>query len=42
MQIKNGRLYVNGEQEPELFDKMQVAGIAEEEILIGAGEYFVL
>ena len=42
VQIKNGRLYVNGEQELEIYDKMQVAGIAEDEILIGADEYFVL
>lgn len=42
VQIKNGRLYVNGEQELELYDKMQVAGIAEDEILIGSDEYFVL
>lgn len=42
LQIKNGRLYVNGEQEEDLYDKMQVSGIAADEITVGDDEYFVL
>lgn len=42
VQIIEGRLYVNGEMEEESFDKMEMAGIAENLIRVGSGEYFVL
>ncbi len=44
IQIKNGYLYVNGEQSDENYglERMVSAGIAAEEILLGEDEYFVL
>lgn len=43
VQIIDGRLYVNDEQvQEEEFDKMATAGIAENPIILGADEYFVL
>ncbi len=43
VQIINGILHVNGMPETEgMFDKMADAGIAENEILLKSGEYFVL
>jgi len=42
VQIIEGRLYVNGEMEEAAYDKMEDAGIAENLIRIGEGEYFVL
>ena len=43
VQIKEGTLYVDGiPQENEAYDKMEDAGIAENEILLGDDEYFVL
>lgn len=43
VQIMNGILYVDGiPQEDEAYDKMEDAGIAENEILLGEDEYFVL
>ncbi len=43
VQIIGGRLYVNGEQiVDERYDKMAEAGIAENPLLLGADEYFVL
>ena len=43
-QIKDERLYINGvlAEEDEVYDKMADAGIAENEILLGIDEYFVL
>lgn len=43
VQIIDGRLYVDGEaEEDEAYDKMEDAGIAENEILLANDEYFVL
>ncbi len=42
VQIIEGRLYVNGEIEEGVYDKMEDAGIAENQIRVGSGEYFVL
>ena len=43
IQIRDGRLYVNGVAEADDgYDKMEDAGIAEKEILLGNNEYFVL
>lgn len=43
VQIIDGMLYVDGiPEENEAYDKMEDAGIAENEILLGADEYFVL
>lgn len=42
VQIKGGRLYVNGTIEEEEYDKMADAGIAENELTLGEGEFFVL
>lgn len=43
VQIIGGRLYVNGEQiVDERYDKMAEAGIAENPLLLGIDEYFVL
>ena len=44
VQIKDGVLYVNGSQEETSYEveRMEEAGLAAEEITIGAEEYFVL
>ncbi len=45
VQIKDGNLYVNGEVEANdgnEYDKMEEAGIAENEIKLASGEFFVL
>ncbi|WP_022773579.1 signal peptidase I [Butyrivibrio sp. AE2015] len=45
VQIIDGYLYVNGEKTEdtdEIYDKMEDAGIAANEIKLGSGEYFVL
>lgn len=44
IQIKNGILYVNGEEYEEMAEneKMDEAGLAKEEITVGEDEYFVL
>lgn len=43
VQIIDGMLYVDGiPGENEIYDKMEDAGIAENEIVLGADEYFVL
>lgn len=43
VQIVDGQLYVDGiPEESEVYDKMEEAGIAENEILLGEDEYFVL
>ena len=43
VQIIDGMLYVDGiPEESEIYDKMEDAGIAENEIVLGADEYFVL
>lgn len=43
VQILDGILYVDGiPQEDEAYDKMEDAGIAENEIVLGEDEYFVL
>ena len=43
VQIIDGLLYVDGiPEENEIYDKMEDAGIAENEIVLGADEYFVL
>ena len=43
VQIIDGMLYVDGIlEENEIYDKMEDAGIAENEIVLGADEYFVL
>lgn len=43
VQIIGGMLYVDGiPEENEIYDKMEDAGIAENEILLGNDEYFVL
>ena len=40
--ISDGFLYVNSELVEDGFDSMEEAGIADEEITLGIGEYFVL
>lgn len=45
VQIKDGLLYINGEavsNDDKEYDKMEEAGIAENEITLGNGEFFVL
>ncbi len=42
VEIRDGRLYVNGLQVIEEYDKMAEAGIAENPVTLGADEYFVL
>ena len=42
MLISDGFLYVNSELVEDGFDSMEEAGIADEEITLGIGEYFVL
>lgn len=44
IQIIGGYVYINGEplEEDESYDKMADAGIAENEMLLGSDEYFVL
>ncbi len=45
VQIIDGVLYINGveqEEDKELYDKMEDAGIAENEIKLGSNQYFVL
>ena len=45
VQIIDGKLYINGEiaeEDSELYDKMEDAGIAANEIKLKSGEYFVL
>ncbi len=44
VQIIGGKVYINGEllEEDERFDKMADAGIAENEVVLGDNEYFVL
>lgn len=44
LQITDGFIYINGEllEEEIQFDKSSYAGTAEDEILLGEGEYFVL
>ncbi|WP_035765964.1 signal peptidase I [Butyrivibrio sp. NC2002] len=44
VQIKDGVLYIDGEPAPNdgEYDKMEEAGIAENEISLGSGEFFVL
>lgn len=44
IQIISGRVYVNGElaEEKVQTEKMEEAGVAEEPITLGSGEYFVL
>lgn len=43
VQIRNGRIYIDGEEyENELYDKIADPGIAENPILLGKGEYFVI
>ncbi|MEF9941268.1 MAG: signal peptidase I [Lachnospiraceae bacterium] len=44
VQVKNGNVYINGEELGEHYgtEVMQQAGIAEEEIQLGEDEYFVL
>lgn len=42
VQIREGRLYVNELQVADVYDKMAEAGIAENPIVLGTDEYFVL
>ncbi len=45
VQIIDGYLYINGEKSEDadkIYDKMEDAGIAANEIKLGSGEYFVL
>ncbi|MGN1204661.1 MAG: signal peptidase I [Lachnospiraceae bacterium] len=42
VEIKDGRLYVNGNKVTEEYDKMAEAGIAENPLTLASGEYFVL
>ncbi len=45
VQIIDGKLYINGEvvdDEADEYDKMEEAGIAENEITLNSGEFFVL
>ncbi|MCH5274490.1 MAG: signal peptidase I [Lachnospiraceae bacterium] len=42
VQIRDGRLYVNEVQVTDAYDKMAEAGIAENPIVLGTDEYFVL
>lgn len=40
--IENGRLYVNGEMSAYVTEYIYEAGIAENEIVLGTGQYFVM
>ncbi len=42
VEIKGGKLYVNGEPEEKGYDKMADAGVAQSELTLGVDEYFVL
>ncbi len=45
IQIKDGLLYINGEEQETtdtIYDRMEDAGIVSSEITVGSGEYFVL
>lgn len=43
VQIKSGKLYVNGEVKENMFaDKIADAGVAENEVTLGEDEYFVI
>ncbi len=42
VEFKNGRLYVNGKMEEGGYDKVADPGIAENMLVMGADEYFVL
>ena len=42
VQIIDGELYVNGNIQKDNYDKMENGGIANNEITLGSGEYFVL
>lgn len=42
VEIKSGRLYVNGVMEESDYDKIADAGLAEEPFTLGVDEYFVL
>ena len=42
VEIKDGRLYVNGIRVVDDYDKMAEAGIAQNPLTLGSDEYFVL
>ena len=42
VEFRDGRLYVNGKQEPPGFDKVADPGIVEAPLVLGIDEYFVL
>ena len=43
MEFRDGRLYVNGEmEESDEYDKVSDPGIAEEPLVVGEDEFFVL
>jgi len=42
VQIKDGKVYINGEELKEKYDAMLDAGLAKDEIKLGIEEYFVL
>ncbi|MCR4748345.1 MAG: signal peptidase I [Lachnospiraceae bacterium] len=42
VEFRDGRLYVNGKQEPSGFDKVADPGIVEAPLVLGIDEYFVL
>lgn len=43
IQIKDGKLYINGAaEENEMYDKIADAGVAQNEIVLGSDEYFVI
>lgn len=42
VQIKDGKVYINGEEQKEQFDAMTDAGLAKDEIKLDIEEYFVL
>ena len=42
VEIRGGKVYINGEVFPDEYDKIAEAGIAEGGLTLGTGEYFVL
>ncbi len=42
VEIRGGKVYINGEVFPDDYDKIAEAGIAEGGLTLGTGEYFVL
>ena len=44
MQIRDGRIYIDGRllELPESLSRVNLAGLAEEPVILGEGEYFLL